>query len=97
MASIIDFHPDASEEADEARKWYAERSPVAARSCLAELNYAIERVAENPETWPEYESGTRRYVLLRFPYSLIYRCVKARIQIIAVAHAKRRPGYWKDR
>ncbi len=48
MASIIDFHPDASEEADEARKWYAERSPVAARSFLAELNYAIERVAENP-------------------------------------------------
>ena len=97
MVSIIEFHPDASEEADEARKWYAERSPVAALSFLAELNCAIERVAENPETWPEYESGTRRYVFQRFPYSLIYRCVKARIQVIAVAHAKRRPGYSKDR
>ena len=97
MVSIVEFHPDASEEADQARKWYAERSPVAALSFLAELSRAVERIAESPEIWPEYESGTRRYVFPPFPYSLIYRCVKARIQIIAVAHAKRKPGYWKDR
>jgi plasmid stabilization system protein ParE len=97
VVSRIEFHPDASEEADEARKWYAERSPVAELAFLTELNHAVELVAENPETWPEHESGTRRYVFPRFPYSLIYRFFKARIQIIAVAHAKRKPGYWKDR
>jgi plasmid stabilization system protein ParE len=97
VVSRIEFHPDALEEADTARKWYAERSPVAELAFLTELNNAVELVAKNPETWPEYEFGTRRYVFQRFPYSLIYRCVKARIQIIAVAHAKRKPGYWKYR
>jgi plasmid stabilization system protein ParE len=97
VVRTTEFHPDASEEADEARKWYAERSSVAALSFVDELNFAVERVAESPEAWPQYESGTRRYVFPRFPFSLIYRCVKERIQIIAVAHAKRKPGYWKDR
>ncbi len=34
---------------------------------------------------------------MRFPYSIIFRVDSDRIYVIAVAHAKRRPGYWKDR
>ena len=94
---IIEFHPRALEEAQAARDWYAERSLVASKAFLLELHHAVEQLAENPERWPQYEAGTRRYVFPRFPFSLIYRVLGEKIQIIAVAHAKRKPEDWKKR
>jgi plasmid stabilization system protein ParE len=93
----VEFHPAAAEEAETARQWYAERSLVAARAFLRELMHAVEQVTEAPERWPSYEYDTRRYFFPRFPFSLIYRVADDKIQIIAVAHAKRKPGYWKQR
>jgi plasmid stabilization system protein ParE len=94
---IVEFHPAAAQEAVIARQWYAERSLVAARAFLRELTHAVKQVAEAPDRWPNYEHDTRRYVFPRFPFSIIYRVVGDKIQIIAVAHAKRKPGYWKER
>lgn len=44
-----------------------------------------------------YEFGTRRIVLPRFPYSVVYEVHADHIVIVAVAHQRRRPGYWRDR
>jgi len=93
----IDFHPEALQEAEAARDWYAERSPVAARAFVIELTHAIEQVGESPEMWPQYDLTTHRYVFPRFPFSLIYRIGEEVVEIVAVAHAKKKPGYWKDR
>ena len=46
---------------------------------------------------PEYAVGRRRYLLRRFPYLVVYRTFDAAIQIIAIAHGRRRPGYWQER
>jgi len=46
---------------------------------------------------PNYEAGTRRYQFSVYPYSLIYRVTEQEITIVAVAHAKRKPGYWTNR
>ena len=46
---------------------------------------------------PSYEAGTRRYLFSVYPYSLIYRVTDQEITIVAVAHAKRKPGYWMNR
>ncbi len=94
---IIEFHPAALEEAEAARDWYAERSLVASKAFVSELIHAVEQLAEAPDRWPHYEAGTRRYVFPRFPFSLIYRILDKKIQIVAVAHVKRKPEYWKDR
>ena len=50
-----------------------------------------------PNTWPAFDHGTRRFLLRRYPYNLIYRVEPTRLVIVAVAHAHRRPGYWKQR
>jgi toxin ParE1/3/4 len=42
-------------------------------------------------------AGLRRYLFHRFPYMLVYRETGAVILVIAVAHARRRPGFWKER
>ena len=93
----LDGHPDAGTEAVAGALWYRERSVRAAERFIAELERAIDLIVEAPNRWPEYLHGTRRCVLLKFPYSIIYRASEARITIFAFAHAKRRPGYWKDR
>jgi plasmid stabilization system protein ParE len=55
----IDFHPEALQEAEAGRDWYAERSPVASRAFVIELTHAVEQIAESPEMWPQYDLDTR--------------------------------------
>lgn len=93
----LDLHPEAGEEAVAAVAWYAERNPGAAADLLSEIERAFERILENPLAFPSHRRGTRRYVMRHFPYAIVYRIAAAGLQVIAVAHAKRRPGYWKER
>jgi plasmid stabilization system protein ParE len=93
----IDIHPEAIAEAQAANQWYRERSDSAAEAYLAELDLAVESIAENPEMWPRYVHGTRRYIFHRFPFYLVYRETVDGLEIIAVAHGRRKPGYWKNR
>jgi plasmid stabilization system protein ParE len=93
----ISFHPAAAAEVEAAVQWYAERSPVAARAFAVEVNACVERVREAPDRWPRYVHGTRRYLLPHFPYSLVYRVHNGELEIVAVAHHRRRPGYWQSR
>jgi plasmid stabilization system protein ParE len=93
----VGYHPRAAEELEAAAQWYWDRSERAALAFRSELDRAVRLIAETPDRWPEYVSGTRRFLLRRFPFSIVYRQVQSDIQVIAVAHAKRRPGYWRDR
>ena len=94
---IVLFHPEAVTEARATRKWYEERSPKAAEGFLSELDHAIEQITESPERWPIYIEGTRRYLFRRYPFFIVYREVGTTIQVLAVAHGYRKPGYWKER
>ena len=91
------IHPAALEEAEAATEWYRRRSVRAAGMFLDELDRAIERVGDHPGQFPEYAFGTRRLVLPRFPYLVVFRETGAGVEILAVAHGRRRPGYWRDR
>ncbi len=67
----VEFHPEAVAEASAAVRWYKERSDSAADAFLAELDRGIEKIVQAPRMWPEYAKGTRRFLLRRFPFSLI--------------------------
>ncbi|MBI4586708.1 MAG: type II toxin-antitoxin system RelE/ParE family toxin [Planctomycetes bacterium] len=95
--ATVDFHPDAVLEGAAANAWYTERSPVAAVALVTELDSAIEAIAEQPTRWPRYLHGTRRYLLRRFPYAVVYREKPGSVLVVAFAHCSRRPGYWKGR
>jgi plasmid stabilization system protein ParE len=91
------LHPDAVEEAQAAWQWYLERSQSAADSFLAELDHGVESIAEEPERWPLFVHGTRRFLFHRFPFQIVYRVANDRIEVVAIAHGRRKPGYWKTR
>ena len=93
----IDVHPEAVAEARAAVHWYRERSDQAADAFLVELDRAVERIAETPEMYPHYVRGTRRYLLQRFPFYLVYRELAGKLEIVAIVHGRRKPGYWKKR
>jgi plasmid stabilization system protein ParE len=92
-----EFHPAARREFLAADDWYAARSPEASAAFLAAISDALQNVTSSPQRWPGYLFGTRRFVLQRFPFSVIYLDDPDQVRVIAVAHAKRKPGYWKRR
>ena len=94
---LFEFHPEAVLETIEATDWYAERSLDAATRFKAELRIAERRVTQHPESWAKYLHGTRCYKLDRFPFGLVYIERGKKIIGVAVAHLKRRPGYWRKR
>ncbi|MDA0806829.1 MAG: type II toxin-antitoxin system RelE/ParE family toxin [Planctomycetota bacterium] len=95
--SEIRFHPAAVEEATAARRWYFERSRSAASAFDESLALAMQQVADHPNRWAKHLHGTRHIVLQKFPYVVVYRVLESVVEIVAVAHEKRRPGYWKSR
>ena len=97
MARKIEYLEAAVQDAEAAARWYAEHSAAAARGFTDEIEAAEAAIAGRPEAWPRFGHGTRRYLLRRFPFSVIYRVESSRVLVIAVAHGRRRPGYWKPR
>jgi plasmid stabilization system protein ParE len=95
--SEIDLHPVAVKEARAAYRWYLRRSAMAAARFRAAFEAALSQIAQAPDRWPVYLYGTRYRLLRRFPFVLVYRLRVDRLQVVAVAHARRRPGYWKKR
>jgi toxin ParE1/3/4 len=93
----IEFHEEAAAEYEAAFDWYFERSHLAAQKFSTELTQAIASVTESPQRWPTYLLSTRRFFLRHFPFAVVYRELPSIIQIVAVAHGHRRPGYWKQR
>lgn len=97
MASKVRFHPDAADELLAAGEWYRERSQIAARAFLIETDRAIKSIRQPPLRFPTFQNETRRLILPRFPFSIIYRLDASIVEIIAVAHHRRKPGYWQSR
>lgn len=93
----VRIHPAALDEAEAAAEWYRRRSAHAAEMFLDELDRAIARIGDSPGQFPEYAFGTRRMLLRQFPYLVVFRETAAGVEILALAHGRRSPGYWRER
>ena len=96
-AKPLQIHPAALAELKSAVAWYRERSHIAALNFVAELDRAVDLVIASPDRWPSGEHGTRKFVLQRYPFAVIYREKEIAVQVLAIAHGRRRPGYWNER
>jgi plasmid stabilization system protein ParE len=91
------FLPEAEEEMNEAAQFYEGRTEGLGKDFLDEVEHTIQSILAFPKSGPVVSKNLRRRILRRFPFGLLYAIENERIVIVAVAHLKRRPGYWKDR
>jgi len=93
----VEYHEGAIADVKSALAWYQKRSANAAMDFIDELQRAAETIREAPERWPAGKNNTRRFLLWRFPFAIIYSEEESVITIWAVAHGSRRPEYWTSR
>jgi plasmid stabilization system protein ParE len=89
----------AQRELNEAAQWYRERDPEVASRFLNEVFRAISLVEAFPLTGgPVFgvdDSDIRELPVSNFPYHVVFKRFTARIVILAIAHDRRNPGYWR--
>jgi toxin ParE1/3/4 len=92
------FHPDAEGEVRAAIAFYEEKREGLGEEFSDAVQQAIDQIARIPHAFSPYgDAGLRRYNLRRFPYSIYYLELADVIWIAAIAHQRRRPGYWEKR
>ena len=93
----LEFHRAADAELRAAALFYEDRVPGLGEQFLNEVEYACSRLGEHQALGPRLDPEHRRLGLRRFPFALIYRVKTSKVQVIAVAHDRRKPEYWKRR
>ena len=96
MSPVV-FHPEASREHTDAIEYYTAISVELGRRLNSEIKRLVSEVSLEPQRFFRFHPPARRAVSRTFPYAVVYLDQPDRVWIVAVMHAKRRPGYWQDR
>ncbi|MBI2803704.1 MAG: type II toxin-antitoxin system RelE/ParE family toxin [Planctomycetes bacterium] len=96
--SDIRLHRLAAAEFRDALGRYRAKSALTSQRFFNAVETALQEIADDPAQWPEFQPGSRWVRVRKFPYVLYYKIDSdSRVRILAVAHTKRRPGYWVRR
>ncbi|MDO8413525.1 MAG: type II toxin-antitoxin system RelE/ParE family toxin [Gallionellaceae bacterium] len=94
----IVVHPAAIVDLNNAANFYAERAnKQLGLALIVEFEKAVLFLSNNPELGTKWVSGTHRFIMHRFPFNVVYRIFPDHLYIIAIAHQRRRPDYWRQR
>ncbi len=91
------FHPEADDEFADAIDYYAQRGDGLGERFYAEVRQLTAEIEAAPQLHRPWRNGTRRHLGRHFPYALIYVERPTHLAVLAVAHCKRRPNYWRER
>jgi plasmid stabilization system protein ParE len=102
MSLGFDFHPEARAELVADVDWYDEREAGVGVRFEVAVREAIDAAVDSPDSWalwPDWdrEPAVRSKGVTGFPYRVVYFLDGDQLIVVAVAHAKRRPGYWRER
>lgn len=90
--------PDALAELHDAAAFYTASANLdLGLAFLAEFEHGVNAILANPNVGSIFRGARRRYLLRRFPYTIIYQVALDGLRVLAVAHQRRRPGYWAGR
>lgn len=94
MRSLL-LRPQAQLDIADAAGWYQDQKPGLGIRFLDEVGRVLVRARVSPHQFPEIESGIRRGLLQRFPYSVYFSVGANRVEVIAVLHQHRHPDTWR--
>ncbi|MHA1719159.1 MAG: type II toxin-antitoxin system RelE/ParE family toxin [Promethearchaeia archaeon] len=95
--NFIIFHPEAEIELNSTIDFYNRKVSGLGFEFLEKIERAINLIDRNPDRWQILKYRVRKYIVKQFPYSIYYIFDPNRIYVVAIAHQKRKPFYWKDR
>jgi plasmid stabilization system protein ParE len=93
----IEFHPDALSEIREATLYYQAQQVGLGERFLSTIQESLTRISNFPESFPVVADNVRQCKVTHFPYAIVYRLHVNYIQVIALAHSRRKPQYWARR
>ena len=93
----VSFLRPAEAEMLDAAQYYEIQAPGLGVDFLARIEAAVQDIGRNPELWSIIQANTRRRLIKRFPFALLYRVDPDQIVIQATMHLHRRPDYWLNR
>ncbi len=94
----IEFHPEAQTELEGAMAWYESHLIGLGLDLHAAVQKTLNRIHKFPRSGSPYRNTEYRFALVkRFPFVVYYLEESERVCILAVAHGRRRPGYWRRR
>lgn len=96
MFEIV-IHESAEEELNATAVFYESRELGLGEEFLQELSQGFQYITDHPFSYRIHFDDYRRYLMGRFPYGVVYRVEGEQVLVFAVAHLRRRPGYWRDR
>lgn len=91
------LHEDADLELNDAADYYDRESSGLGSTFLDEVDSGFDRIRAYPDAAAEVARGIRKLVLARFPYALVYEVRDDAIRVLAIAHQRKRPYYWRGR
>ncbi|MCW5833930.1 MAG: type II toxin-antitoxin system RelE/ParE family toxin [Labilithrix sp.] len=95
---MIRFRPAAARELADEIRYYDKHYEGRGQRFAEAVERTLLRISELPTLVPLlYEPDIRSAKVNRFPYRVVFIVVGGDIDVLAVAHAKRRPGYWRRR
>lgn len=102
MTRQLRFHDDAVAEIASAADWYDRQRQGLGDEFLESLHARLVQLVATPNLGGRFigagaDVPARRLLLTRFPYEIVFVEVGDEIRVLAVMHAKRRPGYWMKR
>ena len=92
-----EFHPEALLEFEEAVQFYKERGRKLGQRFAKEIRATITKIVARPKRLRVLEQDVHICRARVFPYAVLYTIEADYILIVAIAHGKRRPGYWRHR
>ena len=94
---IVRFRPAAAAEVQTAREWYAQQREGLGADFVKELRATVAAIKRGPTSFPLMSGSKdlRRALMSRFPYGVFFVVSNRFALVLAVAHLRREPGYWK--
>ena len=97
MKYSLVFHRDVENDIHDSFTWYEGHRSGLGNDFILSLEATLENIRRNPERFPNSVENTKKALVFRFPFVIIYQILESKILVIAVLHSSRNPQNYKER
>jgi plasmid stabilization system protein ParE len=97
MRHSVLLREEAEQDLFDTSLWYEQQRPRLGHEFLDDVQSVIDRISEQPLSFPLVHRSARRAVLNRFPFCVYFLVEDAAIVVFAIIHGSRHPRRWMSR